>query len=73
VFENVLPLYLGAVIYGKATEGYLSEQASRRSAMENANDNAEEIIDDLAIKYNRIRQANITQEISEIVAGAEAI
>lgn len=73
VFEGVIPLYLGAVIYGRAAESSLSEQASRRTAMENANDNATEIIEELDIQYNRIRQANITQEISEIIAGAEAI
>ncbi len=73
VFENMIPLYLKSVIYGKAAESYLSEQAARRSAMENANDNAKELIETLDIQYNRIRQANITQEISEIVAGADAI
>lgn len=54
-------------------ESSASEQGARRTAMESATDNAEEMIDDLGLKYNRARQASITQEISEIVGGAEAL
>ena len=54
-------------------ESSASQQAARRTAMENATDNAEELIEDLGLKYNRARQASITQEISEIVGGAEAL
>ena len=50
----------------------LAEQAARRTAMDSATQNAEEMIDDLNLKYNRARQAAITQEITEIVAGADA-
>jgi F-type H+-transporting ATPase subunit gamma len=54
-------------------ESKTSEQAARRLAMDNATDNAQEIIDDLILKFNQSRQAAITQEITEIVAGAEAL
>jgi len=73
VLKYIIPKYVESTIYGGLIESSASEQAARRLAMENASDNAEEIIDDLTLYYNRARQAAITQEISEIVGGAEAL
>ncbi len=69
VFEAIIPEYLGGVIYGALCESRASEQAARRSAMDTATQNAEDMIADLSLKYNQARQAAITQEITEIVAG----
>ena len=69
VFENIIPEYIGGVIYGALCESRASEQAARRSAMDTATQNAEDMIADLSLKYNQARQAAITQEITEIVAG----
>ena len=52
---------------------YVSEQASRRNAMENATDNADELVEDLKLEYNKARQTSITQEITEVVSGANAV
>lgn len=60
------------VIYGAIAESFASEQAARRTAMESATDNANEMISKLELVYNRARQAAVTQEISEIVGGAAA-
>ena len=62
--------YLAAVLGGLLDESQLSEQASRRNAMDNANDNADELLDQLSVEYNKARQAAITQEITEVVAGS---
>ena len=67
-----MPEYLGGLIYGALCEAIASEQAARRMAMDSATKNAEEMIDDLSLKYNRARQGAITQEITEIVAGADS-
>lgn len=72
VLNELLPFYFNSVIYGCLIESHVSEQASRRTAMENATDNAEEIGATLLIQYNKARQAAITQEITEVVAGANA-
>ena len=72
VLNELLPFYFNSVIYGNLIESHVSEQASRRTAMENATDNAEEISATLLIQYNKARQAAITQEITEVVAGANA-
>lgn len=72
VFDSLIPQYLGGLLYCTVVDTYASEQAARRLAMENATDNAQEMIDDLSLKYNRARQASITQELTEIVAGANA-
>ena len=72
VFAAIVPEYLGGVLYGAICEARCAEQAARRTAMDAATQNAEEMIADLNLKYNRARQAAITQEITEIVAGAEA-
>lgn len=71
VFNAIVPEYLGGVIYGALRESLCSEQAARRTAMDSATKNAEEMIDGLSLQYNRARQGAITQEITEIVAGAE--
>lgn len=72
VIEVAIPLYVGAIIYGALIESQVAEQASRRLAMENASNNANDMKNNLLIKYNRARQSAITQEISEIIGGAEA-
>lgn len=73
VLDYLIPKYIESSIFGGLIEASSSEQAARRVAMESATDNAEEMIDDLNMSYNRARQAAITMEISEIVAGAEAL
>lgn len=73
VLDYLIPKYIQSSIFGALIEASSSEQAARRVAMESATDNAEEIIDELEISYNRARQAAITMEISEIVSGAEAL
>lgn len=72
VIETAIPLYIGAIIYGTMVESQVSEQASRRLAMENASNNAHDMKNNLLIYYNRARQGTITQEISEIIGGADA-
>ncbi len=69
VFRSIIPEYIGGVIYGALCECRASEQAARRMAMDTATQNAEDMIADLSLKYNQARQAAITQEITEIVAG----
>lgn len=71
VFNAIIPEYLGGLIYGALCESVASEQAARRTAMDSATKNAEDMISDLSLKYNRARQGAITQEITEIVAGSE--
>ena len=71
VFAAIVPEYLGGILYGALCESRASEQAARRTAMDSATKNAEEMIGDLSLKYNRARQAAITQEITEIIAGAK--
>lgn len=70
VIKKALPLYLGAIIYSAIASSKVSEVSSRRIAMENATDNATDIIDYLEKEYNKARQSKITQEITEIIAGA---
>ena len=70
VFASIIPEYLGGVIYGALCESRASEQAARRAAMDSATQNADDMIADLSLKFNRARQAAITQEITEIVAGS---
>ena len=70
VFGQIIPHYISGIIYGGVCESIASELSARRSAMESATDNAGEIIDSLSLTYNRARQAAITQEITEIVAGS---
>ncbi len=70
VLQAIIPEYLGGVIYGALCESRAAEQAARRSAMDSATSNADDMIADLSLKFNRARQAAITQEITEIVAGS---
>ncbi len=72
IIDSLIPMYFQSTLYGRLVESHVSEQASRRLAMENASDNADELTDKLLLDYNKARQAAITQEISEIVAGANA-
>ena len=69
VFDTIVPEYLGGILYGALCECRAAEQAARRTAMESATKNAEDMIDQLSLKFNQARQAAITQEITEIVAG----
>ena len=70
VFAAVVPEYLGGILHGALCESRAAEQAARRTAMDAATSNADEMIADLSLKFNRARQAAITQEITEIVAGS---
>lgn len=71
--ENLVPFCVSGLLYSALCEAEASEHGMRRNAMNSANKNADEIIADLHLKYNRARQAAITQEITEIVSGAEAL
>lgn len=73
VLEYIIPKYIASVIYGAMFEAAASEQGARMTAMDSATKNAEEIIDNLTLHFNRARQAAITQEITEVVSGAEAL
>lgn len=70
VFAAVVPEYVGGILYGALCESRASEQAARRTAMDAATQNADEMIAELSLKFNQARQAAITQEITEIVAGS---
>ena len=70
VFASIVPEYLGGILYGALCESRAAEQATRRTAMDAATSNADDMIADLSLKFNRARQAAITQEITEIVAGS---
>ncbi len=70
VFESIVPEYLGGILYGALCESRAAEQAARRTAMDSATQNADEMIGQLSLEFNRARQAAITQEITEIVAGS---
>lgn len=72
VFNHIVPRYITGMIFGACVDSFASEQAARRNAMENASDNASEMISNLSLMYNRARQASITQEITEIVGGANS-
>ena len=73
VFNTIVPEYLAGVIYGAICDSVASEQAARRTAMDAATSNAEEMIEKLNLHYNRARQSSITQEITEIVGGADGV
>jgi len=73
VFDHLVPLYVQGIIYGSLVEAYVSEQSARMSAMDEASKNAEDMLADLQIHYNRVRQASITQEMTEIIGGAAAL
>lgn len=73
LMEDLVPRYFDNAIYGALLESAAGELAARRMAMENATDNADELIDSLTLQYNRARQGAITQELTEIISGADAI
>ena len=73
VLDIIIPKYVTSLIYGALMEAVASENGARMQAMDNATSNADEMISDLELKYNRARQSSITQELTEIIAGAQAI
>lgn len=73
VFDRIVPRFTASLLQCAIVEAYASEQGARRTAMESATDNADEMIASLSLLYNRARQASITQELTEIVGGANAL
>ncbi len=73
VFNRIVPKFIMSIINCGVVESYASEQGARRTAMESATDNADQMISDLSLIYNRARQEKITNEINEIVSGANAL
>ena len=73
VLNAIIPKYMSSLIYGALLEAVASENGARMTAMDSATSNAEEMIDSLSLQYNRARQDSITQELTEIIAGANAI
>ena len=71
--DMIIPKYVSSLIYGALIEAVASENGARMAAMDSATSNADDIIADLSLMYNRARQSSITQELTEIIAGAEAI
>lgn len=69
----IIPKYVTSIFYGALVEALASENGARMQAMDSATSNAEDMISDLSLKYNRARQGSITQELTEIIAGAEAL
>ena len=69
----IIPKYVTSLFYGALVEAAASENGARMQAMDSATSNADDMIDDLTLQYNRVRQGNITQELTEIIAGAEAL
>ena len=72
VLEQLLPRYVATRLFQAVLEGRASEESSRMVAMKNATENAEDLIEDLTLSYNKVRQANITREMIEIASGAQA-
>jgi len=72
VLEQLLPRYVATRIFQAVLESKASEESSRMVAMKNATENAEELIEDLTLAYNKVRQSNITREMIEIASGAQA-
>jgi F-type H+-transporting ATPase subunit gamma len=73
VFDALVPFYIKGIIYGSLVEAYVSEQSARMAAMEEASKNAQEMLGSLQIYYNRVRQASITQEVTEIISGSAVL
>lgn len=73
VLGHIIPKYVSGIVYDGVIESFASEQAARRTAMSSATDNADEMISNLELSYNRARQSAVTQEITEIVGGVEAL
>lgn len=72
VLDNIIPSYAMGFVYSALVDSFCSEQNARMTAMNSANQNADKILEELTIQYNRVRQAAITQEITEVSAGAKA-
>ncbi len=72
MLEQLLPRYVATHLYQAVLESTASEQSARMVAMKNATENAQELIEDLTLTYNKVRQANITREMIEIATGAQA-
>ena len=72
ILEHVVPKYDNGFIYGALVESFASEHNSRMMAMQAATDSAKEMLQTLSIEYNRVRQAAITQQITEVIGGAKA-
>lgn len=72
VFDHIIPNYISGFVYGALVESYCSEHNARMMAMQTATDAAKDMLKGLGIEYNRARQAAITQEITEVIAGAKA-
>jgi len=73
VLDHVLPLYVNVTLWRVLLESFAAEHAARMTAMDNATENAKELIDRLTLEYNKARQAAITNEILEVVSGAEGL
>lgn len=73
VLDSIIPKYMSSLIYGALLEAVASENGARMTAMDSATNNAEDMIEELGLAYNRARQGSITQELTEIIAGANAI
>ncbi len=73
VLGHIIPKYVSGIVYDGIIESFASEQAARRTAMSSATDNADEMLSNLELSYNRARQSAVTQEITEIVGGVEAL
>ena len=73
VLGHIIPKYVSGIIYDGVIESFASEQAARRTAMSSATDNADAMLSNLELSYNRARQSAVTQEITEIVGGVEAL
>ena len=73
VLGHIIPKYVSGIVYDGVIESFASEQAARRTAMSSANDNADEMLSNLELSYNRARQSAVTQEITEIVGGVDAL
>lgn len=72
VMDHIVPNYVSGFIYGALVESFCSEQNARVMAMKSASDNASALLEELSVQYNRVRQAAITQEITEVVGGAKS-
>ena len=73
VLDNIVPSYVTGFIYSALIDSFCSEQNARMNAMDSANRNAQELLDELSVQYNHIRQGAITQEITEVSSGAKSM
>ena len=73
VLNSIMPSYISGFIYSALVDSFCCEQNARMNAMKSANDNAEKLLSNLSLQYNTLRQAEITQEINEVSAGALAL